>query len=137
MSHFKDTDINLQIMEWDANATELKHLKDLEMKQRKELIATVFADPKIGVNNKELGGGYILKANLGMDTVLDETVFLLIHADLPPEVVDSCVKFKPSLIAAGYKALAGEWRDLMDEAVITKPSSPSLALVAPKPPKKK
>ena len=92
-----------------------------------------FQDPKIGTNKVDLGGGYTLKYVNGIDTRLDEASFNLIREELPDHIVDKCIKFKPSLIMKGLKDLNEHERELLDEAIITKPKTPTLEIVPPKP----
>lgn len=121
-----------KIMKWNETQAQMKKLVDLERRMRAEVIETCFADPKKGTNTLELGGGWKLKAILGTEDKLDVNLYELISTKLSAETIASCVKFTPSLIAAGYKSLNEAEKTILNEAVVTKPKSPSLELVAPK-----
>lgn len=133
MSFFDDgLTLDQKIMVWNNNSVELKRLKTLEMCQRKELIDAAYADQKLGTNTLDLGAGYKLKATIKMTTSLDESSLGLILPEIPKEVQDAILKYKPSLVMKEYNKLSGKVLELVNEAIVTKPSSPSLELVIPK-----
>lgn len=121
-----------KIMEWNKTQTEMKRLTTLERLMRDEVVATVFPDAKKGTNNFELGAGWKLKAVTGVETKLDANMFAMISSKLKPETIESCIKYTPDLIAAGYKALSQEELDILNEAITTKPKAVQLTLVPPK-----
>lgn len=134
----EDMSLDQKILAWSQNAELLAQVKKVEMEQRKILFAALFPDPKVGTQHHDLGAGYKVTAVHKMDTKLDEAAFELILPELEKlgeeakaELAEA-VKYKPSLVAKGYKALSEEVKDLFDEAVTTKPASPSLKLVVPK-----
>lgn len=121
-----------KIMAWDAAKKEKDRLVELERAMRDELVATCFPDAKNGTNNLALGAGWKLKAVTGFENKLDANVFALIQTRLKPETVEACVKFTPSLVATGYKALGEEEKKILNEAITTKPKAVTLELVPPK-----
>lgn len=127
-----------KIMEWRQSAETLKRIKDLEMAQRKELFGEMFPEPKKGTNTHELGHGYKLKAVYAFEDKLDPTSYDLIAPELrnlsdeDQAAVQEAIKWTPSLVAKGYKALSEAARDVLNEAVVTKPKTVTLTLVEPK-----
>lgn len=121
-----------KIQVWAETQKESKRLALLERKMRDEVFGECFTDPKTGTNNLELGAGWKLKAVTGFESSLDANVYELISSKLKPETVQACVKFKPSLVAAGYKLLTAEEKEILDEAIVTKPKPVTLELVPPK-----
>lgn len=127
-----DMTTDQMIHAWSLNQALLKELKVVEMEQRKAITEKMFPEPKNGTNKHDLGAGYTLKYVCGTETKLDPAAFELMRAELPEHVVDKAVKFTPSLVAKGYKDLSLEDRELLDEALVTKPKAPTLEIVAPK-----
>jgi len=133
MTVFAEGSTNDQkIMEWNRTQAEMKRLQSLERLMRDEVVATVFPDAKNGTNNFELGAGWKLKAVTGMENKLDVNMFQVISARLKPETIESCIKYTPDLVAAGYKALPDEEKAILNEAITTKPKAVQLTLVPPK-----
>ncbi|QIW90788.1 UNVERIFIED_ORG: hypothetical protein GCAPEGMB_00470 [Vibrio phage V07] len=133
IAHFTpDMTTDQMIHAWSLNQALLKELKTVEMDQRKALADKMFPEAKNGTNKHELGAGYVLKYVRGEETKLDPQAFELMRAELPEHVVDKAVKFTPSLVAKGYKDLSLEDRELLDEALVTKPKAPTLEIVPPK-----
>lgn len=133
IAHFTPDMTNDQMIHaWSLNQALLKELKTVEMEQRKQIAEKMFPDAKNGTNKHELGAGYVLKYVCGEETKLDPTVFELLRPDLPEHVIDKAVKFTPSLIAKGFKDLSMEDREKLEDALVTKPKSPTMEIVAPK-----
>ncbi|CAM0073312.1 hypothetical protein VPHK251G3_0055 [Vibrio phage K251 g3] len=137
----EDMTLDQKILAWSQNSELLGQVKALEMQQRKQLFEALFPDPKVGTQHHELGAGYKVTAVYKMDTKLDEAAFELILPEIEKlgdkakaELLEA-VKYKPSLVAKGYKDMSTDVKELFDEAVTTKPASPSLKLVVPKPDK--
>lgn len=127
-----------KILAWSQNSDLLAKLKKLEMEQRKALFTLLFPDPKVGTQHHELGAGYKVTAVHKIDTKLDEAAFELILpeieklGDKAKAELAEAVKYKPGLVKKGYEALSDDVKEMFDEAVTTKPASPSLKLVVPK-----
>lgn len=58
---FDEKTRDLLLSRWNAAKVTLEAAKNSEMEVRKLVAAYVFPTPKEGVNNHELGGGYVLK----------------------------------------------------------------------------
>ncbi|MBG89562.1 MAG: hypothetical protein CMO80_22065 [Verrucomicrobiales bacterium] len=139
MSAFNENlTLDQKILEWAGNSEALARLKKVEMAQRQELAKELFPDPKYGTQHHQLGGGYKVTLVHKQDTKLDEDAFALIQPELEKLGDDAkaeltnAVKYKASLVMAGYKNMSDTVKELFDEAVVTKDASPSLKLVVPK-----
>ena len=126
--------LSQRLWEWNNLSDELDRVKAKEMAMRKELFGEIFTAPTEGVNKFELPGGWKLNATYKLDRKPDEA---LLHGTLTKlaergvEVAD-LIKITPSLSVSAYKKLSEADRKLMDEALIIKPASPSMELIAPK-----
>lgn len=47
-------------------------------------------------------------------------------------ITEDVFKFKPSLVADQYKGLTAEQKAIVNEALVTKPASPEVKIIAPK-----
>jgi len=117
---------------WDHTAKSIAELKKEEMRLRKEIMVEAFPEPKLGANIFELNHGYKLKGTQKESVKVDQASLAAITDKFPEGTLDMVVKYEPKLIAAGYKLLPQKLKDIIEGALITKPASPSLELVAPK-----
>ena len=122
------------LQQWYAAKQQLAHWKDQEMELRKQLAQNFFPEPKEGTNTFQFENGAKLKLVQGYDRKIDPEQLKahwvhLQNAGLP---MDELVKFTPELRVATYKDMSEAKRALMDQVITMKPSSPSLALEAPK-----
>lgn len=133
MSIFKEglTDSD-KVFVWFENQKKLKELKDLEMKQRKEITALLFDQNKIGTQKVDLGNEWQLKAVFAEETKLDQAAWPLIAPELHPDVCDAIIKNTPSLIKKEYDKLDDKTKEIVDEAIVVKPKTPTLTVVPPK-----
>ena len=108
--------------------------KALEMTLRKELFNKFFPNPEEGVNKLELQDGWGAKGTYKLDRKIDEAALPAVNDQLKELGVafDGLVKNKPSLVIKEYKKLNEEHRAIFDEALTTKPGSPTLEITAPK-----
>jgi len=115
----------------------VKHLIEEERELRKQVQDTLFPNPKEGVNNYALQGGWSLKFTFKIDRKVDEpalpAVYELLRArNLIPE---SYIDYKPQLNTKEYKELKKQYPEAalqLEQALIIKPGSHTLELVAPK-----
>ena len=119
-----------KIMAWNDLQAKLAFYKQEEAKLRKEIVDKVFAEASVGTNKVELGKGYELKAVIKENTSIDEAA--LSNLKLPEGALDGVVKYKPSIVAAGYKKMPANLQKILDTALVVKPGAPTLTLVAPK-----
>jgi hypothetical protein len=105
-----------------------------EMDVRKLIIASVFANQIEGTHYTPLESGYSLKGVLKLDRQIDEAALPAVIEILQKEKVntDALIKHEPSLVVKFYKEMQKDYRDIMDQALITKPAAPTLEIVPPK-----
>ncbi len=121
-----------KIQVWVENQAILNAVKVLEMNQRKELDALLFAEPTQGTNKYELNAGWTIQAVHGTEVKLDTTAYKLMESELADDIKDMCISWEPKLDLRTYKKIDPAKRELLDEAITTKPKSVSMKLVPPK-----
>lgn len=117
---------------WNVVSKNLKIMKGEEMKLRKEIIADAFPDAKVGTTKVDLGAGYSLKATIKEKTEIDEAALPAILEKVAKGTFDKTVVYKPKFSATGFKCLPDEAKEILREALITKPATPGLEIVVPK-----
>lgn len=121
------TDLNQAISEetiqkWIDAAATLKAAKEEEMELRKEICATLQeADSRYGTLNFDVHD-FKLKATFGLSYKIDEDKLEALKDDLD-EADLACIRWKPQLDVAAFKALGS---DILNEIVIVTPSAPTL-----------
>ena len=110
------------IQEWIDAAAERKAVKEQEMELRKQICEKLQeADGRYGTLNFNVHD-FRLKATFGLSYKIDEDALEAVRADLS-EAELACIKWKPQLDVAAFKALGSE---LLNEIVIVTPSAPTL-----------
>jgi len=129
-----------KLAEWN-NALQLaegaKVLVAKEQELRKEIAALFFLEPTEGTNKVELEQGWTLKLTHKIDRKVDEAALPAVQEQLRLLEInpDPLVKMKPDLDTKAYKALKlvnPDAAKVFEQALIIKPASPTLELVAPK-----
>lgn len=128
------------IVNWKKATLILAAAKVNEMILRNDIIKECFENHKEeGTENVELGNDYKLKAVFKQsytfpDKVkLDEALSKIEETGEAGKLVaERLVRYKPELSVTEYKKLDSIYRKVIDEVLITKPSTPSLELVEPK-----
>lgn len=105
-----------------------------EIQVRKELFALAFPVPKEGTNTEDLPNGWKIKGIYRLDRKLDEAALPAVFEQLRNQNVnpDPLVKWKPELVTGDYKALSPANKATFDQALTTKPASPTVELIPPK-----
>lgn len=110
------------IEEWIDTSTALKATKDEEMELRKD-ICSIINEQEEGYGTKAVEAhGFKLKATFGLSYKIDEDVLEALKDQLT-EADLACIRWKPQLDVAAFKALGS---DLLNEIVIVTPSAPTL-----------
>lgn len=100
------------LMLWDAKKKAIKEATDAEMELRKYIVGRAFPKKQEGINSKDLGQGYQLKAavkynyNLADNKVVEECLEHI--SDLGnegPFIADRLVSWKPSFLLTEYRSL--------------------------------
>ena len=121
--------------EWQHAQRQLAEIKEKEMQLRLEVGAHYFPEASAeGTHTIKLPEGwklqYVTKVSRTLENKKGETNS--IASQLPPELRDGTISWKPSLKLKGYKNLPAEYRVLVDSIVTSKPSTPALKLIPPK-----
>lgn len=124
-------ELGAKLWAWDGIAKKLKALKDEEMELRKEIILGFQPKRKVGTSTINLPADWKIKISQSDTVNIDESALPAALELMDEGSEDTLIKYKPSLIAAEYKTLDPDQKKLLDEALIKKPGSPSLTLIAP------
>lgn len=126
-----DDELGKKLWAWAGVAKDLAELKEQEMTLRKELVTAFQPKRKVGTATINLPADWKIKI-VQKDTVnIDEAALPAALEEMEDGSEDSLIKYKPTLVAAEYKRLDSEQKKLLDEALMTKPGSPTLTLIAP------
>lgn len=123
------------LTDWHAAkdaADKVKHLMEIEREARKKVIELLFPNPLEGVNNCDINNGYCAKLTYPMRREIDKAALNSVLANMPEGSADRLITYKPLLDVREYRKLDDQQRHIFDEAVITKPGSPKLEILAPK-----
>lgn len=102
-----------------------------EQRLRALFVASVMPTPIEGTVNIELGGGWRCKVQTSFKRAMDRAQFGAVFPNLPTGTDAAVINWLPQLVKAGYDALAPEHRAILDQCITTKPSAPSVRVVAP------
>jgi len=111
---------------WLKMSEQLKSLKEVEMKTRKELCAEIFQGQVGAMKKKFDEDGYRIVAENTVGYKLDEEALSAIWKELS-ELETNSVDWKPSLKLTEYKKLPST--ALIHECVTVKPSAPTLKVI--------
>lgn len=125
-----DTTTLDHLAEWQAMAKNLATLRKAEMNLRKRLFDYYFPQPKEGVNKYELPEGYVLTGTYVLTRSVDKGSLSAITDKLQEldVVVDELIEKKPTLKLSVFRKLNDEQTNLIEEALITKPGSPTMII---------
>lgn len=123
-----------ELQRWYGMQQQLKKLRPEEMELRKTLFAHYFPAPKEGTNDFQLANRYKLKGTYGYDYKVDDGAFAAMKDKLREAGInpDEIVRYKPELVLSKYRKLTEVQRQLLDQCLIIRPSSPSMEIVLPK-----
>jgi len=135
---------NIKLQSLMALQIQLATVKAEEAELRRALGEELFPNPRDGVNNLELGNGWIAKftptTNYKLDTDRDKVAAIeTAIANVGNEgsfLADRLIKWKPELSVAEYKKLEGESgvqiKALVDSVLTTTPGIPKFVVEGPK-----
>lgn len=123
------------LMQWVEAKEELELAKKKEVLLRNMVVNAFFKEQKEGVNNYELGNGYVLKLKQNyihsfVDNLPASEMLAKLSA-LGFEDGEKYIKFKPSLVLTEYRKLEGDKKIAFDTMLEIKQSLPSIELVSP------
>lgn len=124
-------------VELKGQIDDFKPVIEEEMKLRKELMGYFFPNAKEGVNSADLQQEWKIKGTAKYDRKIDEAAWPAVREQLMKTGIkaDTLVDMRPSLNLTNYRTLVQIDPDsarVFEGALIVKPASPTLELVAPK-----
>lgn len=114
---------------------QLAAVKASEMKLRQEVFDVINKKGEItkGTNSIALPDGWALKVVAKESVSVEESVLPAVRVKMREAgITEDVFKFKPSLVADQYKCLTAEQKAIVNEALVTKPASPEVKIIAPK-----
>jgi len=128
------------LMEHKKLQDDLSALKEREMELRKYIVNRAFPKKEEGVNKRELGAGYTLKATIKYNYVLDSdndkidaALEKLAKVDNEGSfIADRLVNWKATLSVSEYRQLDPKYKKIIDEVVTVNDAAPTLEIVEPK-----
>lgn len=135
MVQIPENEVTMEDMiKWSEMVQQLKTLRTAEMLLRKKITIHYFPLAIEGTQSVKLNAGYKLRLTLPYDRSFDMGA-LAAGREMFQENginVDSLMRTKYELKKKEYNTLTEEQRNLFDQALIIKPGSPTLEIVAPK-----
>jgi len=125
------------LKEWDELKKQMFDFAPVvarEMQVRKDIFALAFPTPKEGTNTTDLPNDWKIKGIYKLDRKIDEAALPAVLEELRKLGInpDPLIKWKPDLVTGDYKALSPANKAIFDQALTTKPASPTVELIPPK-----
>ena len=122
---------------WHEAQESLSQAKEAEADLRKRVVEEFFSNvpqDAEGTFSLPLGGGYKLKSQYKLTRKVSAEALQLLKADLEANGVDvdALVHWTPSVVMGQYRTLSMEQKQLFDEVIESKQSTPSISIEAPK-----
>ena len=141
------------LLEWQASKDAIERAKVYEMDLRKYIVKREFPKPTEGMNNKDLGNGYVLKAaikynyNLADNDTVEATLEKLSKlGNAGSAISDRLVSWKPNFLLTEYRQLqedkekgsqfANQALDIINSMLTITEGAPTLEIKEPKAKKK-
>ncbi len=139
---------------WDKKKKAIETAKEEELELRKYIVKREFPKPNEGMNNKELGAGYVLKAgvkfnyNLADNDIVESCLEKLSAMGASGSAIaDRLVSWKPNFLLTEYRQLvedkekgsqfASTALSVIGEMLTITEAAPTLEIKAPKSKEKK
>lgn len=119
-------ELDKNIKKWIKLSAKLKEIKKEEMELRVAIASAVRGAQTLPINIKKKSNGTEIQVLQKEIFNIDAEVLHAIENELSQDEVKA-IKYKPSLIMKAYNKLPSN--SLLDEAVITKPASPTIKVV--------
>jgi len=137
------------LMLWDSKKKAIEVAKEEEMDLRKYIVGRAFPKKIEGINTKELGNGYQLKAgikynyNLADNDTVEDCLNRIVKIDNTGAfIADRLVSWKPSFLLTEYRSLIEDKKkgsksaetilDIVNDMLTITEAAPSLGIKAPK-----
>ncbi len=126
------------LSKWHEAQDALQQAKEAEADLRKQVVEEFFSNvpqDAEGTFSLPLGGGYKLKSQYKLTRKVNAEALQGLKADLEANGidVDTLVHWTPSVVMGQYRVLSMEQKQLFDEVIESKQSTPSISIEAPKP----
>lgn len=127
------------LADWFETKRQLVLLKAKEGMLRSRIAKAYFPNPVEGTNKHILPDGYILKLTHVINRDVDEAVLAAKKDEFIARKIPLAhlINYKPSLSKSVYNTLTEEDKLFFDNALISKPGSPSLEIAPPAKPRGK
>lgn len=126
------SDLDGLLVRWQETKKQLAIIQEEERNLRRIIFTMKFPHPREGTNKTPLGNGWQLRANYPIDRKIDMPVLEAIQAQFfDMKIPTDIVKMEPKLNIKPYRQLTAEQAKFFDQALIIKPGSISLEIVAP------
>lgn len=128
------------LSKWHEAQDALRQAKEAEADLSKKVVEEFFSkvpQDAEGTFSLPLGGGYKLKSQYRLTRKINAEALQELKADLEANGVDvdALVHWTPSIVMGQYRTLSMEQKQLFDEVIESKQSTPSISIEAPKPKK--
>jgi hypothetical protein len=144
-----NTEFLSKLAEWNKLQANIKSLVAQEAEMRRSLFGSAFPQLNEGTDYFDLGNGYRLKGVQGTSYSLNNSVKEGLKTDAAVEQIEKLgpaaevyaeklINWKPELSVKAYKdllltdPLQKRIKDIIDTVLTTKPSMPTMEIVAPK-----
>lgn len=126
------------LSKWHEAQDALQKAKEAEAYLSKKVVEEFFSkvpQDAEGTFSLPLGGGYKLKSQYRLTRKINAEALQELKADLEANGVDvdALVHWTPSIVMGQYRTLSMEQKQLFDEVIESKQSTPSISIEAPKP----
>lgn len=126
------------LSKWHEAQDALQQAKEAEADLSKKVVEEFFSNvpqDAEGTFSLPLGGGYKLKSQYRLTRKINAEALQELKADLEANGVDvdALVHWTPSIVMGQYRTLSMEQKQLFDEVIESKQSTPSISIEAPKP----
>jgi hypothetical protein len=122
------------IQEWmtyHLHIAEVKSVLQKELELRKKVVDALFPLPDEGTTTFVLPEGLKLRVEYKLNRTVDEALVQTTLSQLRSSGYDieEVFVWKPSLVTGKYRKLGTEARNIVDQALTTKPAAPSIEIV--------
>lgn len=123
------------VTDWNAKKKAADAATLAEREARELLVSSVFPELTEGAGNKaEIGFNMILQVTHPINRKLDVALFDSMKANIPADIIDSVIRYKPEVVVGAWKTLPMSAKKLLAEAVTESPGSPQVKIVPKKKP---
>lgn len=125
------------LSKWHEAQCALQQAKEAEADLSKKVVEEFFSkvpQDAEGTFSLPLGGGYKLKSQYRLTRKINAEALQELKADLEANGVDvdALVHWTPSIVMGQYRTLSMEQKQLFDEVIESKQSTPSISIESPK-----